>query len=98
SYAYKLKKPVKYDFLDYSTIADREQACREEVRLNRRLAPEAYLGVLPVIQAPGGLYQLAGTGQIADWVVEMRRLPTDLTLDSLQRRGELRPEHIDRLA
>ncbi len=98
SYVYKLKKPVKYDFLDFSTAAAREHACREEVRLNRRLAPDTYLRVVPVIHAPSGAYQLEGPGQIVDWVVEMRRLPTELTLDSLHRRGKLRPEHIDRLA
>src|SRR6185503_7973650 len=51
---YKLKKPVKYDFLDYTTLAAREQTCREEVRLNRRLAPHAYLGVVPIAADAGG--------------------------------------------
>lgn len=98
TYVYKLKKPIKYEFLDFSTLAAREHACRDEVRLNRRLAPNTYLGVVPVIHAPSGAYQLEGPGQIVDWVVEMRRLPTELTLDSLHRRGKLRREHIDRLA
>jgi aminoglycoside phosphotransferase family enzyme/predicted kinase len=98
SYAYKLKKPVKFDFLDFSTVQAREHACREEVRLNRRLAPDTYLGVVPVIHSPSGAYQLEGAGQVIDWVVEMRRLPTELTLDSLHRRGKLLPEHVDRLA
>jgi aminoglycoside phosphotransferase family enzyme/predicted kinase len=98
SYAYKLKKPVKFDFLDFSTVQAREHACREEVRLNRRLAPETYLNVVPVIHSPSGAYQLEGAGQVIDWVVEMRRLPTELTLDSLHRRGKLLPEHVDRLA
>jgi uncharacterized protein len=98
SYVYKLKKPVKYDFLDFSTTEAREHACREEVRLNRRLAPDAYLGVVPVIHAPSGAYQFEGAGRVVDWAVEMRRLPTELTLDALHRRGKLRPEHIDRLA
>jgi uncharacterized protein len=98
SYAYKLKKPVKYDFLDFSTVRAREHTCREEVRLNRRLAPDTYLGVVPVVRTPSGAYRLQGDGQIVDWLVEMRRLPTELTLDALQRRGKLTPEHIDRLA
>jgi uncharacterized protein len=98
SYVYKLKKPVKYDFLDFSTPGAREHACREEVRLNRRLAPDTYLRVVPVIHAPSGSYQFEGPGRIVDWAVEMRRLPTELTLDALHRRGKLRPEHIDRLA
>ena len=98
SRVYKLKKPVKYDFLDFSTAQAREHACREEVRLNRRLAPDAYLGVVPVVRAESGIYQFEGLGRVVDWAVEMRRLPTELTLDSLHGRGELRPEDIDRLA
>src|SRR5262245_1914565 len=98
SHVYKLKKPVKYDFLDYTTIADRELACGEEVRLNRRLAPDAYLGVVPVVVDQDGRFQIGGAGQVIDWLVHMRRLPTELTLDALHRRGELTPEHIDRLA
>jgi uncharacterized protein len=97
-YVYKLKKPVRYDFLDFTTVAAREQACREEVRLNRRLAPDTYLGVVPVIRAPSGNYQWGGAGQVVDWVVKMRRLPTELTLDARHRGSKLRPERIDRLA
>jgi aminoglycoside phosphotransferase family enzyme/predicted kinase len=95
---YKLKKPVKYDFLDYSTLSAREHACREEVRLNRRLAPDAYLGVVPVVVDQDGRFEIGGTGQVVDWLVHMRRLPTDMTLEALVRRGELKREHIDRLA
>lgn len=97
-YVYKLKKPVQYDFLDFTSIATREHACREEVRLNRRLAPDAYLGVVPIVRDSRGAYQLAGTGEVVDWAVKMRRLPTELSLDTLHLRGELRPDQIDRLA
>jgi uncharacterized protein len=96
--AYKLKKPVRFDFLDFSTLAAREQACRDELRLNRRLAPSTYIDVIPVTQSPGGTWQLAGAGEIVDWLVQMRRLPTDQTLDVLFSRHELTPEHIDGLA
>lgn len=98
SYVYKLKKSVKYDFLDFTTAQAREHACREEVRLNRRLAPGTYLGVLPVIRGTGGDYRLEGSGEVVDWLVEMRRLPTELTLDALHRRGKLLSGHIDRLS
>jgi aminoglycoside phosphotransferase family enzyme/predicted kinase len=98
AYVYKLKKPVVYDFLDFTTVAAREHACREEVRLNRRLAPDAYLGVVPAVRDFRGDFQLEGAGQAVDWLVKMRRLPTELSLDSLHHRGELRPEQIDRLA
>src|SRR6266850_901330 len=95
---YKLKKPVRYDFLDFSTAAAREHACREELRLNRRLASDAYIGVVPITRTADGSYRMGGDGPPIDWLVHMRRLPTELTLDSLWHRGELRPEHIGRLA
>jgi uncharacterized protein len=95
---FKLKKPVRYDFLDFSTVAAREHACREELRLNRRLAPDAYLGVVPITTTTDGKYQIGGDGPPIDWLVHMRRLPTEMTLDSLLARGELAPEHIDRLS
>ena len=95
---YKLKKPVRYDFLDFSTVAAREHACREELRLNRRLAPDAYLDVLPITRTKDGRHRIGGTGTPVDWLVHMRRLPTAMTLDELWRRGELQPAHVDRLA
>jgi aminoglycoside phosphotransferase family enzyme/predicted kinase len=97
-YVYKLKKPVRYDFLDFSTMAAREHACREELRLNRRLAPETYLDVLPITRTADGSYRIGGTGRPLDWLVQMRRLPTEMTLDGLWRRGELHVAHVDRLA
>ncbi len=95
---YKLKKPVQFDFVDFSTMEAREFACLEEVRLNRRLAPDTYLGVVPITRRSDGGFQIDGVGRPIEWLVQMRRLPTDFTLDSLQRRGELRPRHIERLA
>jgi len=97
-YVYKLKKPVRYEFLDFSTVAAREQACREELRWNRRLAPNTYLDVLPMIRDAKGDFRWQAPGEIVDWVVQMRRLPTERTLDSLALRGELHPEQIERLA
>ena len=96
-FAFKLKKPVKYDFLDFSTVAKREHACHEEVRLNRRLAP-IYLGVVPITRELDGGLQLNGNGTIIDWLVQMRRLPINDTLDKLLSRGELHTEEIDQLA
>jgi aminoglycoside phosphotransferase family enzyme/predicted kinase len=96
--AYKLKKPLKFDFLDFLTLAAREEACREEVRLNQRLAPGIYLGVVPVTREPDGGLTLDGRGEVVEWLVHMRRLPTELSLADLHQRGELRPLHVDRLA
>src|SRR5438094_465920 len=60
SLVYKLKKPAKYDFLDFTTLAAREHACREEVRLNRRLAPDVYLRVVPIFRDFQGCYRWEG--------------------------------------
>jgi len=82
-YAYKLKKPIRYDGLDLSSLEMRRQSCEEEVRLNRRLAPQVYLGVSAITQAPNGTLALDGHGEAIDWVVRMRRLPADRMLDAL---------------
>jgi aminoglycoside phosphotransferase family enzyme len=78
---YKLKKPVHYPFLDFRNIAAREKNCREEVRLNRRLAPDVYLGVVPLTIDETGRLAVAGQGEVVDWLVEMRRLPENHMLD-----------------
>lgn len=88
-FAYKLKKPVRYEFVDYSTLALRERACQAELRLNRRLAPEVYLGVVPVCRDKGGKLNLRGHGTPVDYLVQMQRLPADRTLEALARSGRL---------
>jgi len=87
-HAYKLKKPVRFDFLDFSTLEARERDCREEVRLNRRLAPKTYLGVVPLTMSGRGQLRLGGKGTIVDWLVKMRRLPSALMLDRVIVAGE----------
>ncbi|MBU1665807.1 MAG: AAA family ATPase [Gammaproteobacteria bacterium] len=91
-YAYKLKKPVNLGFLDFSTLEKREHCCREEVRLNSRLAPDIYLGVVPVAGTPP---QVEGEGPVLEWAVKMRAFPADATLD---REAEITPEQIDAIA
>jgi len=88
-HAYKLKKPVRYDSLDFSSLELRRRDCEEEVRLNRRLARDVYLGTLALTLAPGGTLQVGGEGEVLDWLVHMRRLPADRMLDELIRRGEI---------
>jgi aminoglycoside phosphotransferase family enzyme/predicted kinase len=97
SFAYKLKRSVKFDFLDFTTLELREQACREEVRLNRRLASEVYLGVVAVTRLGDGSLQLGGKGDVVEWLVHMRRLPVERTLDHLVNHGQLQPEHLSEL-
>jgi uncharacterized protein len=80
---YKLKKPVKYPFLDFSTIEKRRFFCEEELRLNRRLAPEVYRAVIPLCQDASGHLNLSGDGRTVDWLVKMERLPAAKMLDRL---------------
>ena len=77
--AYKLKKPVRFSFLDFSTLALREAACRAELMLNRRLARDVYLDVAPLMAGPAGL-SIGGDGAVIDWLVVMRRLDQGGTL------------------
>jgi uncharacterized protein len=96
-YAYKVKKPVRLPFLDFSTLAARRRYCEEELRLNLRTAPELYLDVLPVVQTAGGP-SFVGAGAPLDYAVRMRRFPADALADTLARRGALGPAQVDALA
>jgi len=80
-HVYKLKKPVRYDYLDFSTLAARERHCREELVLNRELAPGVYLEVVPLKADADGRLRLGGTGATVEWLVKMRRLPAEYMLD-----------------
>ena len=97
AFAYKLKKAVRLPFLDYSSLESRRHFCEEEVRLNLRLAPEVYLGVVPVTRAGRGL-RFGGDGPPLDWAVRMRRLPDDATLKERLRRGEVGAGEVETLA
>ena len=83
AHAYKLKKPARSDFVDLRTIADRRRNCRAEVRLNRRLAPDVYLGAVPLTRDAAGRLAINGDGDVVDWLVRMRRLPQDRMLDRI---------------
>ncbi len=87
-WVYKIKKPVQLGFVDFSTIEKRRYFCEEEVRLNARLAPEVYLGVVPVGNQ-GGKVQVEADSQAVEWAVKMRRLPEEATLESRLARGEV---------
>jgi len=95
-YAYKLKKPVELDFVDFSTLAQRHWYCEQELRLNRRLAPELYQRVVPI---GGSSAQLQFDAEPAlDYLLQMRQFDQDYLLLRLAQRGELSAEHIDELA
>jgi aminoglycoside phosphotransferase family enzyme/predicted kinase len=98
---YKLKRAVRYPYLDYGTVARRRQACRDEVRLNRRTAPALYLGVAPIVRHKGGL-ALGALGDeptdAIDWVVVMRRFDQATLFDRLASAGRLDIAMVERAA
>jgi len=93
---YKLKKPVRFPYLDFSTLARREAACRAELRLNRRLAPDTYLDVVPLVDGEHGL-SIGGPGQPVDWLVTMKRLDERSMLDHMIAAGSVTTVQLDRL-
>jgi aminoglycoside phosphotransferase family enzyme/predicted kinase len=96
-HVYKVKKPVHLDFLDFGTLDKRRHFCDEEVRLNRRLAPEVYLGVVPVVRTARGV-QFEGAGEVVEWAVKMQRLPEAATVQERLRRGDVGVELVECLA
>lgn len=97
--AYKLKKPIVLPFLDYGTPQRRLMMCRAEVRLNRRLAPDLYLGVRAIVERPAGLeLRHERNPDAIDYVVEMRRYDENRTVAAILGRGELRRRDIDAIA
>jgi uncharacterized protein len=98
----KLKKPVRFPFLDFSTLRSREFYCREELRLNSRLAPGVYLGLLALQASDGGLSllpedSLPAPGRTVEWLVLMRRLPEERMLQNLIAQVRVEPRDIDAL-
>jgi len=96
-HAYKLKKPVAFDFVDFSTAERRRLCCVEEVRLNRRTAPQIYVDVV-AITGPRTAPRIAADGEPFEHAVHMRRFDEERILARLARRGQLTAAHIDRLA
>jgi aminoglycoside phosphotransferase family enzyme/predicted kinase len=95
-FAYKIKKPITLPFLDYGTLARRETCCRDELVLNRRLAPDLYLDVVAIGGTPGQP-RFGGLPAI-EWGVRMRRFDEQGRLDRVAARGELTPRHLSQLA
>ncbi len=96
-YVYKIKKPRDLGFLDFTTLERRRHFCEEEVRLNRRLAPGVYLGVVPVTVRAGRV-RVDGEGEVVEWAVWMRRLPEWATLLRRLEAGAEGPEDLEALA
>ncbi len=94
---FKIKKPVRFSFLDFSTFERRKFFCEEEVRLNRRLSPDVYLGVVPVSEGMEGP-DIGGKGKTIDHAVEMRRLDESKKMDVLLRQGLVPEGDVEELA
>ncbi|MEK9670897.1 MAG: AAA family ATPase [Rhodospirillaceae bacterium] len=98
SRAYKLKKRVKFPYLDFTEAAERQKTCEVEVRMNRRTAPDMYLGVRAVTDEGSGHFALDGAGAAVDWVVEMRRFPEGGLFTDLAAAGKLKRRLMEDLA
>lgn len=96
-FAYKIKKPVNFGFLDFTDLDKRRHFCGEELRLNQRLTDGLYLDVLPITGSESAP-QLGGEGPTIEYALKMRQFPQSQLLSAVQSRGELTPAHIDALA
>jgi aminoglycoside phosphotransferase family enzyme/predicted kinase len=94
---YKVKRAVRFAFMDFSTLEKRRVACEAEITVNRANAPDLYLGVVPITREGAGLH-LGGEGQVVEWAVHLRRFDENATLDRLAEKGPLGADLIDKLA
>ena len=97
NYVYKIKKPVNFGFLDFSTLEKRKMYCEKELALNRRLCPEIYLSVVPITRQADGL-RLGGDGEPLEYALKMKRLPQECIMTYLLWNGKIGKETIDDLA
>jgi hypothetical protein len=96
-FVYKIKKPINFGFLDFSTLEKRHLYCKKENELNRRLSQDVYLGVLPVT-FDGLKYSIDGTGEIVDYAVKMRKLPEEELFKTKFLNGQVSSDDIERIA
>jgi aminoglycoside phosphotransferase family enzyme len=96
-YAYKIKKPVDLGYLDYTTLNKRRFFCQQEVELNRRLCPEIYLEVVPIVSSQGQI-RLGGEGETIEYAVKMRQLPAERMMDRLLPQELVTEEMVARVA
>lgn len=98
TFVYKIKKPIRYSFLDFSTIEKRKFYCEREIELNKRLTNNIYLDVLPVRQTSGKLQIGDGNGEVIDYVVRMRRMQSDRQMDKLLSNNQVTEADVRNLA
>lgn len=88
----KVKRAVKFPYLDYSTLELRKRACLSEIEVNRPFAPELYVGLARITRSAGGLFEVGGDGEVVEWAVEMQRFDEVLTLDHYVTQNEVPAE------
>lgn len=96
-FVYKVKKPVDFGFLDFTTLERRQEYCHKEVDLNARLSPDVYLGVVNITDE-GDRLMIDGDGEVVEYAVKMRRIPMDMLMETLLEKGELTDGMVDRVA
>jgi len=96
-YVYKVKKPVNLGFLDYTTLDKRQFYCQQEVELNRRLCPDAYLGVVTITESKGDI-SVDGQGKVTEYAVKMRRLPQEAMMNVLLTQNRVSVEMVTSVA
>ena len=96
-FVYKIKKPVNFGFLDFSTLKKRYYCCHQEIMLNRRLSKDTYIDVLP-IRYDGKNYRMTGQGRIVEYAVKMKRLPEKMLMKSMFFQDTLTDKHLEKIA
>jgi aminoglycoside phosphotransferase family enzyme len=94
---YKIKKPVDFGFLDFTTLEKRRHFCEKEIELNRRLCPDAYLDVVTITEENGS-FSISGRGEVKEYAVKMRRLPREAMMDVLLTENKVTPEMLESVA
>jgi len=97
-HVYKVKKPVNFGFLDFTTLEKRKYYCQQEVDLNRRLAKEVYLGVVEIRLHQDRVIIGEGEGEVIEYAVKMKRLPRDCMMDHRLVKGAINPEVVQKIA
>lgn len=95
---YKMKKPVQYDSFDHRRLESRRTNCREEVKINRQLAKDIYMGTVPLVINAKGALQLEAKGEVVEWLVKMKRIPEENMLDFAIRHNAINENYLDNAA
>lgn len=96
-YVYKVKKPVDFGFLDFTTLEKRQFYCEEELRLNRRLCRDVYIEVVPINSSDKGV-KIKGPGETVEYAVKMRQLPQDAIMSRVLEKGAVTTAHVEEIA